>query len=528
MKKLIIIILALFSMFSCYEDHSSLNTKLISPINIDLGITDPSWDPSRPIQYTLFTLDTLRINPIVYREGIEDSQLKYTWTIEGNLIEPQILGTNMPLEVPITLGAQSNAYKLIFDVEDLTTGIHAEQLFDINVQTPFGSGLLVCDTKDNGTSSDVSLIMGYNFTNGLSKEQTKISKDLFQKMNGTKFEGQVNHCQSKKYQNNGSVTFCCDNQIYRTDPLDFTMLDKNEEMFIFAPKNFHVTAQGFESQRGNEYIVMDGLIYPRPMQQNNKKYLHYWVSGDMSKYICSHFAFPQWVNGLAFDSEKGRFLEVDGGKSRLVILNSAELCDKNSPFDPNQLKDYECISFMPDGEQYFWGIVKEKSNSKMYALVMQQGMYPNEKINGKPLRKIDLSACTNIKDAVFYACAPNADVFWYATKDQIYSVYYATDNLIVTPEYTVNPGDQITAMMLWNENQGKVDYTNPVPTASDKIISTYNESRMLVIATENNGIGTIRTIAVANVLRGSLEQDRTIHGEYSDNFGKITAIALHK
>ena len=83
-------------------------------------------------------------------------------------------------------------------------------------------------------------------------------------------------------------------------------------------------------------------------------------------------------------------------------------------------------------------------------------------------------------------------------------------------------------MMLWNENQGKVDYTNPVPTASDKIISTYNESRMLVIATENNGIGTIRTIAVANVLRGSLEQDRTIHGEYSDNFGKITAIALHK
>lgn len=97
MKKIIIIILALFSMFSCYEDHSSLNTKLISPINIDLGITDPKWDPTRPIQYTLFTLDTLRINPIVYREGIEDSQLKYTWTIEGNLIEPQILGTNMTL-----------------------------------------------------------------------------------------------------------------------------------------------------------------------------------------------------------------------------------------------------------------------------------------------------------------------------------------------------------------------------------------------------------------------------------------------
>ena len=51
---------------------------------------------------------------------------------------------------------------------------------------------------------------------------------------------------------------------------------------------------------------------------------------------------------------------------------------------------------------------------------------------------------------------------------------------------------------------------------------------MLVIATENNGIGTIRTIAVAQVLRGSLEQDKNVHGEYSDNFGKITAIALHK
>lgn len=525
MKKIIIIILALFSMFSCYEDHSSLNTKLISPINIDLGITDPKWDPSRPIQYTLFTLDTLRINPIVYREGIEDSQLKYTWTIEGNLIEPQILGTNMTLEVPITLGAQSNAYKLIFDVEDLTTGIHAEQLFDIFVQTPFGSGLLVCDTKDNGASSDVSLIMGYNFTDNLKKEQTKISKDLFQKMNGTKFEGQVNLCQSKKYGTNRRATFACDNQIYRVDPFDFKIQDKNEEMFLFAPEKFQVSAMGYSAQIGTEYIVIDGLVYPNTMQQNNKKYLHYLVSSNMSKYACSHFAFPQYANGLAFDNIQGRIMEVD---DRIKVLNSTDLCDKDSPFDPNQLSNYECKSLMPDGNEFFLSIVQEKNNGNMYALVMKQGMYPEEKLNGKPLRKIDLSACTNIKDAQFFALTPNADVFWYATKDQIYSVYYTTDNLIVTPEYTVNPGDQITAMIIWDDYQGKVDYTNPTPNASDKIISTYSKDRMLVIATENNGIGTIRTIAVAQVLRGSLEQDKNVHGEYSDNFGKITAIALHK
>ena len=73
----------------------------------------------------------------------------------------------------VDVSAQNNAYKLVYEVRDNTTDIIQEQVFDVTVMSPFGSGLIVCDTKDEMTS-DVSLIMAYNFTDSYRKEQDTV------------------------------------------------------------------------------------------------------------------------------------------------------------------------------------------------------------------------------------------------------------------------------------------------------------------------------------------------------------------
>lgn len=80
---------------------------------------------------------------------------------------------------------QNNAYKLVYEVRDNTTDIIQEQVFDVTVMSPFGSGLIVCDTKDEMTS-DVSLIMAYNFTDSYHKEQDTVMRNLFSSVNGRK------------------------------------------------------------------------------------------------------------------------------------------------------------------------------------------------------------------------------------------------------------------------------------------------------------------------------------------------------
>ena len=121
--------------FSCYEDHSSLTYKLINPINIELG--------DESTEYTIFAYDTLEIKPIVYREGVEDTDLSFRWTISGSAVPPTVLDTNMTFKAQIALTPSATAYDLLLEVYDKTTGSEVEQAFKVNVESPFGAGLII-------------------------------------------------------------------------------------------------------------------------------------------------------------------------------------------------------------------------------------------------------------------------------------------------------------------------------------------------------------------------------------------------
>ena len=521
MKKYIFMLFAALSMFmlnSCYEDESSLNYKLINPIVIDMG--------GAPTSYSVFAYKELEIKPIIYKEGVDDADLSYKWTLSGNTIMPQVLDSTMTLKAVIKANPEKNPYNLLLQVEDKTTGIVQEATFQVTVLSPFGSGLVVCDTRDEKTS-DVSLIMAYNFTSNYKKENDTIMYNLFSLVNERKINGVATSVRSTIYGTNRSLTIGTDHTIDRVDPFDYTYIDGNGSMFIIDPKTYNVATIGYEPNSGVELLSINGKIYPRGMQQNNKVYSYHLLTSDMSDYYIKKFYRPQWDNGLGFDEQNGRLLEFNMA-SKLMVYNSGKLT-ADAPFDWNKLQGYTCLAMFSGDNNQMHTILKNKETGKIYTYVTKRTQWYADDAdkNGWPLKVVDLSEVPGIETAKFFDGSETQDVIYYASSNAIYSVNLAVTPIIVKKEYETAAGEEITSMMAWKDYQGSIDYTNPNPNASEQKLTTSSRNRMLVLTTWDaaNKEGKVRTIAIATVGTGTLEKDPAKHGVFG-GFGRITAINI--
>lgn len=525
MNKNIYTFLALVTLLltSCYKDNSSLNYRLVNPIVIDMG--------GAPTSYYVFALDTLEIKPIVYKEGVNDANLSYKWTLMGNLIKPTVLDSTMTLKKCIDVRPEGNSYRLVYEVKDNTTGIIQEEVFSLIVKSQFGSGIVVCDTRDNQTS-DVSLIMAYNFTASNSKEKDTVMRNLFSRINKRKIAGVATSIKSTIYGVNRSLTIGSDRTIDRVDPFDYSYIDGNGSMFIIDPKNYNVETIGYEPNSGYELLSINGKIYPRGMQQNNKVYSYFLLTSDLSDYYMGIFYRPDWDNGLGFDEKNGRMLEFNLA-SRLNIYDSRKLA-ANAPFDQNKLQQFTCRAMFSGDNNKMHTILQEKDPvtgegvGNVYSYVTKRAPWyaGNAKENGMPLFIINFSNLPEINNARFFNGTENQDVIYYATNKKIYSVITASpSNPAATLEYEVPSGEEITSMLAWKTYQGLSDYTNPNPSAEKKTLTVSSYNRMLVLTTYNQATkeGKVITIAIATLGTGALEKNPANHGLFK-GFGKITAI----
>jgi len=510
----------------CYEDESSLNYKLINPIVIDMGGGETS--------YSVFAYNELEVKPIVYKEGVEDTNLSYKWTLSGNAIVPEVLGTDMTLKTVITAKPESNPYNLLFQVTDETTGIVQEASYKVTVLSPFGSGLVVCDTRDEQTS-DVSLIMAYNFTNNYKKENDTIMYNLFSLVNDRKINGVATSIRSTIYGINRSLTIGTDHTIDRVDPFDYSYIDGDGSMFIIDPGVYNVGTIGWEPNSGYELLSITGKIYPRGMQQNNKVYSYYLLTTDMSDYYIRKFCRPEWDNGLGFDEQNGRLLEFDMA-DELKVFNSGKLTAAE-PFDWNKLQGLTCRAMFTGDNNQLHTILQERNettgepvpNGKIASYITKRAQWyaVNAAENGWPLKVCDLTGLPGIETAKFFDGTETQNVIYYASSNAVYSVNLAVAPFIVTKQYEAPAGEEITSMMIWKAYQGRVDYTNPNPNAENPVSSISPRNRMVVLTTWNEAKkeGTVRTIAIATVGTGTLEPDIKKHGAFG-GFGRITAINI--
>lgn len=526
-KAILLIIFLTGLLTSCYEDQSSLNYTLINPINIDLG--------SESTDYSIFAYDTLEIKPIVYKEGVNDANLSYRWTISGNFIAPTLLDTNMTLKKRIDLQPQSIAYSLLYEVRDNTTGIVQEQTFKVKVETPFGSGLVVSETKDDKTS-DISLIRAYNFSSGFKKDQSTIMRDLFSLVNKRKIGGVGTAILSTTYGVYGRyMTIGTSSSVDRIDPFDYSYIDGNGSSFMIDPKNYNVTSLGFSSNAGCiETIVIGGKLYTHYYQtQAIHTFSYYLLTSDMKDYQVGLATQPEWAYGLCFDEMNGRFMEITGTKY-LRVMNSSKL-EPGAAFDPNKLQNFTCRAMFSGRNNIGHNILQEKDpatgkakpNGKIYCYDTKQAYYYDDPdlINGMPSKIIDLNSFPEIQDALFFSGTNNRDYIYYATPKKVYTINLtmntATEDYII-PE-TESTDEVITSMAVWLGN-GMMNYTNN----KGEMATTSSSNNMLVVTTYSPSLkeGFVRTLPIA-IFSGRIEQNKDYYGLFR-GFGKITATTPQK
>ena len=156
MKKWIFIAIMQICCFACFEDDSNLDIKMLNPITIENLTTSDHY-------VSCYMGDTLEIKPLVFCEGIPDSELSFEWKMYGGTIKPTVLDSTMYLSAKITAPPYASGYNLVFTITDKTTGISRLETFTVNVLSPYGTGLIIADTKD-GVNSDLSLIRSKEFT----------------------------------------------------------------------------------------------------------------------------------------------------------------------------------------------------------------------------------------------------------------------------------------------------------------------------------------------------------------------------
>ena len=493
-----------FCCISCFEDDSSLEIRNLNPIRIENITLDGT--------YAVYMGDTLNIEPLVFCEGSPDAELSFEWELSGGTIVPTVLDSTMYMSAQIVAPPTTNPYLLKFTVTDNTTGIARIEKFNVSVQSPYGTGLIVADTKD-GLTSDLSLVRSREFTSDIPQDndEKRIFRHIWSQNNGAPLDGLILDCMTNSYGTNRSMTILTTEHILRADYYDYVNMPEEMDgnMFLVLPDHI---GNGYthgcfseEESRSDELMSANGLLTMRSQQQGNRKYGYTLYPVGVLDYNVTMMYNPEWCPVYCYDALGKQMLFYNGG-----TLFKADEQLSESKFDVNDLSDYE--PFLLD--EMSSGIVllaKQKSTGAYKGLVMNL-----LRENGQNFAKsvFDFSSAAEIEQAQFFDVNSAEDVIYYATESKLYAVPIANMSASVQWEVQMGSGDKITGIKVYDfETGGRCMYEN-VTSGGDPTESFQPSlTRMMMIFTYNESTqeGKIVCVPIKTLGRGGLEQNRAYH-----------------
>ncbi len=513
----IAIVAAAASMLSaCYGDDSTANYKTVNPITI----VDQGADA-----LSIYPLDTLRIKPISYKEGRSDADLTFSWTLHNQNIVPTVLGEEMTLKAKMNFQPMGAPYRLVYRVTDPASGLFVEKIYSVTVMSPFGTGLIVCDSRD-GQTSDVSLCMHRNFLTGSVADT--VMRNLFSAFNGRNIDGLVTGAVSTYYQTFATLTVGTPKEIVRVDPRDYSFIDSNGAMFFNDPGVYNIRAVLNDANSGYDIVNNGGKIHVRSFQSGNRLYAYNFVMPDMSATDITIAHKPYWNPALCFDRSTGRFLSLDNSKNRFSIpaANTSDAASYTG------WEEYECLAIFDGNRSRTHAVVRHRTTGLVRVLAFSNTTSYPYQLSSMQIYDLPSDICPEIDKARFFCSTEQAHAIYYATADKVYMVSIVVANALkTTVEYTAPAGEEITYLYPWTNYRatGTVDMTNPNPTATPPVQTVAARNRMLVISTYNGstGEGFVNTVAIGTVTLGTLEKNRDLHKRFG-GFGRISITTLQE
>ena len=513
MKRIGYILMCVLSVLSvsCFDDDSNTDIRELNPIVIDLDNTD----------LYVNQMDTLRVEPLIYCEGVPDTQLSFEWVLmKHGTIVPQLLDTTMYFCAQITTPPDN--YQLRLTVTDKTTGIYRIETYSVFVNPTFADGLLIADTKDDGVTSDINLVMcrelSANFH--MYNEERKIFRGIWEMVNHTPLEGNVLSVNlSSLYNENKCATIVTSKNAYRADYTDYKYLAMGSSLFyvppLFLEEGIHSAMATFRSNAGMENLAVNGLVYGRTVGGSYGTELY---PTGVDEYNITMMMMPTtlWTMApsYAYDALGKRMLFF----TQEAAYKPAEF-QYGGGFNAGDLSDYEAL-FLGESSEGILLLADNLKTGTKEALVMNEiNQFQIQNASNIAQKKVPVSNdAPHIEQARFWASSKRGTALYYATETEVYAGSIS-DMGRATLQWKVNEraGETITGLQVYNW-QGGYFYSDET---DDFVSSDY---RLLLITVQTaNGEGKVTAVPIKNVHTGVLEQSEKRH-IVLDGFGKILGI----
>ena len=522
MKKLFyILILFPLLLASCFEDDSNTDIRDINPIVIDL---------SGGNQLRVKQMDTLKVDPLVYCNGVPDSRLAFEWKLMNyGVTVPRVIDTNMYCCAQITEPAASN-YTLRLTVTDKTTGIFRIQTYNLTVETNFAEGILIADTKDGGAHSDLNLIMSREVSrsrsNTMDDESRDVYYELWKNVNGHSLEGKVLTAMTAySYKQFYPVTVVTEKNVYEADFKTYVQTGIGNDMFYpppyFSGEPIVSAFSHFVTNGLVEHIMVNGRYYSTNLQ-NDMKFLDEATVVNNPDYniTLAYMPYNSWTQYPVYG--------YDATNRRMLFFRNSfgsfgyqldEQTNTSGKFNVNDLSDYD-ILYLGQCMEGMTLLAKDKSGN--YKALVMNLVAGNVIASETKIAKAvyALGSPAGFAEAKYYAMGAKGNALYYATENEVYAG--PIDNFgTAKAQWTPEPGEPITGMEMYRWPGGKHEYEDQ---ANGNKAQQDSEARLLFVFTRTGtGEGKVTAIPVTHTNIGTLEQNRKFHVVFG-GFGDILGL----
>ena len=500
---------------ACYEDKSTPADHVIPEIVIDTtGIKET---------FTLKQFERLQITPSVSKADTDPSDLSYKWMMSLKPVSFSTtalhedryicIGEEMTLDAEITVEDAVEPYRLWYQVTDNTTGLRKDIVWEVNVQAPYGEGLLIVESKDGGNTADLALLQSEQFTKGHEGEPA-VSSNIYSKANnGATINADVFQLSAFR--------------MARSDKY-FALLGKGEDQYLLLNKKYKL-------QYRNEEGFVEGAIEkvdPTFMGVFSGQYFVLVNDGKIHTMYCSggqlagdglhvRWGIPAQYQKKAVTVDKmlamgfnnypstHYYYDKEAGAVKAVlhvIINSnAYLYDVPTKagwdFNPKACPNWETVFSGYAPGKCACLLMKEKTSGE-YGIFVGANFSAMQAFIKIPECELD--------NAIGYAVNEQGNVLYFATAHDIYAI-----QLDLTPAQVVKIHsfeDEITHFSFFRQAWETTDYASSTLSTCKKI---------LLAATWNGTEGKLTTLPILNFATGEIDKANIV--EYG-GFGKIMTL----
>ena len=438
MKQLFIALSALFFLFgstSCYKDISQLPNRTIEEVAIDTtGLVT---------EIHIGQQEELKISPKILHSN--PAQLTYEWSISDRPsavggAKLEVIGKNLDLNYKILKPISNTPYMLRLQITDPSNGdLKYSFKWQVHVHGTFVSGLLIADTKDNGSTSNFTYIKNKHFDGNYTEDKEVIHRNILR--DTTLIKGRVSqllYTVSRPFyvpSHRGYVwAVTTDGDLRRYDMEGFKLEGTlaGNDLILYRPEGMKVDYI-FRASDGIYTKTSHGIYHYNPFGMDVERVFTVPIQRLKDISISNDVIAKDPNNGrmnslIWLDDAKGA-LRVQTSQTNSEDDKLLESFRPNAQFDPSKLSGYsaKAAEISQNGKDALFLLKTSRGDYGIYTLSLgsvdrNSGNYNQGSAKGRHM--IPTSFIPILDKAISYVFNKSDNVLYVATPSEIYSVTF--------------------------------------------------------------------------------------------------------